>query len=153
MESKKKPSLPTLKKPEKLVVDANPIVSALLGGASRRIFFEADIQLFAVPEYILSEVNAHLPMLATKLKITEAYLEYALNLLPLSSYPSQTYRQTTSQARQMMRHRDPDDADVLALTLKLGIPLWTNDRDFEGTGVEQFTTARLLAMFFGKSRI
>ena len=152
MESKKKPSLPTSKKPEKLVVDANPIVSALLGGASRRIFFEADIQLFAVPEYILSEVNAHLPTLAAKLKITETYLEYGLSLLPLSAYPPQTYRQTISQARQLIQHRDPDDADVLALTLKLGIPLWTNDRDFEETGVEQFTTAHLLAMFFGKSR-
>ena len=152
MESKKKPSLPTSKKPEKLVVDANPIVSALLGGASRRIFFEADIQLFAVPEFILSEVNAHLPTLAAKLKITETYLEYGLSLLPLSAYPPQTYRQTISQARQLIQHRDPDDADVLALTLKLGIPLWTNDRDFEETGVEQFTTAHLLAMFFGKSR-
>ena len=144
--------MPTSKKPEKLVVDANPIVSALLGGASRRIFFEADIQLFAVPEYILSEVNAHLPTLAAKLKITETYLEYGLSLLPLSAYPPQTYRQTISQARELIQHRDPDDVDVLALTLKLGIPLWTNDRDFEGTGVEQFTTARLLAMFFGKSR-
>ena len=74
-------------------------------------------------------------------------------LLPLSAYPPQTYRQTISQARQLIQHRDPDDADVLALTLKLGIPLWTNDRDFEETGVEQFTTAHLLAMFFGKSRI
>jgi len=143
--------LPISKKPEKLVVDANPIVSALLGGASRRIFFEADIQLFAVPEFILSEVRAHLPKLSEKLESTETYLEYALSLLPLSSYPPQTYRQTISQARQLMRHRDPDDADVLALTLKLEIPLWTNDRDFEGTGVEQFTTARLLAMLFGKS--
>lgn len=144
--------MPTSKKPEKLVVDANPIVSALLGGASRRIFFEADIQLFAVPEYILSEVNTHLPTLAAKLKITDTYLEYGLSLLPLSAYPPQTYRQTISQARQLIQHRDPDDADVLALTLKLGIPLWTNDRDFEETGVEQFTTAHLLAMFFGKSR-
>lgn len=145
--------MPTSKKPEKLVVDANPIVSALLGGASRRIFFEAGIHLFAVPEFILSEVRAHIPTLAVKLEITETYLEYALTLLPLIAYPSQTYRQTISQARQLMQHRDPDDADTLALTLKLGIPLWTNDHDFEGTGVEQFTTARLLAMFFRKSRI
>ena len=143
--------MPISKKPEKLVVDANPIVSALLGGASRRIFFEADIQLFAVPEFILSEVRAHLPKLSEKLESTETYLEYAPSLLLLSSCPSQTYRQTIPQARQLMRHRDPNDPDVLAITLKLEIPLWTNDRDFEGTGVEQYTTARLLAMLFGKS--
>ena len=144
--------MPTSKKPEKLVVDANPILSALLGGASRRIFFETGIQLFAVPETILTEVNAHLPTLAVKLEVSKKYLEYGLSLLPLISYPPETYRQTLAQARRLIEHRDPNDVDPLALTLKLGIPLWTNDRDFEETEVEQFPTARLLAMFFGKSK-
>src|SRR5438445_8163074 len=27
---------------------------------------------------------------------------------------------------------------------RLGVPLWSNDRDFEETGVERFTTAQLL---------
>lgn len=35
--------------------------------------------------------------------------------------------------------------------LQLGVPLWSNDRDFEGTNVTQLTTARLLNMFFGPS--
>ena len=93
-----------------------------------------------------------LPTLAPKLEITETYLEYGPSLLPLRASPSQAYRQTIVQARNLMQHRDPDDADVLALTLNLGIPLWTNDHDFEGTGVEQFPTTRRLVMFFGKSR-
>ena len=33
----------------------------------------------------------------------------------------------------------------LALALHLKLPLWSNDRDFEGTGVERFTTAQLLS--------
>jgi hypothetical protein len=28
-------------------------------------------------------------------------------------------------------------------------PLWSNDRDFENTGVSQFTTGELLAVLFG----
>jgi predicted nucleic acid-binding protein len=40
--------------------------------------------------------------------------------------------------------RDPEDAHALALAWALGLPLWSNDRDFEGQAVERYTTARLL---------
>lgn len=34
-----------------------------------------------------------------------------------------------------------------ALILRLGAPMWTNDRDFEGIeGIETVTTAELLAL-------
>ena len=45
----------------------------------------------------------------------------------------------------------PSPPRLLALTLHLGLPLWSNDRDFEEAGIEYLTTARLLAMFFGTS--
>lgn len=93
--------MPTSSRPERLVVDANPILAALLGGMARRILFETAIREFAVPEVTMTEVRAFLPR--------------------------------------------------LALTLRLGLPLWSNDRDFGEAGIEYFTTARLLAMFFGTS--
>ena len=43
-----------------------------------------------------------------------------------------------------MAHRDPDDMDVLALTVKLQCPLWSNDNDFDEAGVTRYTTAQLL---------
>ncbi len=49
-------------------------------------------------------------------------------------------------AQSLIGERDPDDVDTLALSLALETPLWTNDRDFEGTGVTTFTTAALLAL-------
>lgn len=143
--------MPGLRKPEQLVVDANPILSALLGGKARRIFFEAGIQEFAVPEGMLNEVRAYLPQLALQLRVGAAFLEYALELLPLRQYPKTTYRGMITEARHQIGHRDPGDVDVLALTLQLGVPLWSNDRDFEGTNVTQLTTARLVNMFFGPS--
>ena len=85
--------MPTSKRPERLVVDANAILAELLGGNACRVFFETAI----------------------------------------------------------VEQRDPDDVEVLALTLRLGVPLWSNDRDFEGTSVELFTTAQLLRLFFGPS--
>jgi predicted nucleic acid-binding protein len=141
--------LPISRRPARLVVDANPIVAALLGGNARRVFFDAGVAEFAVPEPTIGEVGAHLPILAERLGADPRLLAYALDLLPLSVYPPRIYQASLPEARRRIGRRDPGDVDVLALTLSLGVPLWSNDRDFEGTGVEQFTTAQLLKAFFG----
>ena len=143
--------MPTSGPPSRLVVDANPILAALLGGQARRVFFETSVREFAVPEVVLSEVREHLPRLARKLGAMPAFLEYALDLLPLRRYPARAYRRTMVEARRRIGSRDPDDIDVLALALRLQVPLWSNDRDFEGTGVEQITTPDILKLFFGPS--
>lgn len=49
-----------------------------------------------------------------------------------------------ARARKRIGWRDPDDVELLALTLHFKIPLWSNDNDFEGCGVERYTTAELL---------
>jgi predicted nucleic acid-binding protein len=43
--------------------------------------------------------------------------------------------------------RDPDDWPVLACALLLNCPIWTEDRDFFGTGVATWTTA-LIELYF-----
>jgi predicted nucleic acid-binding protein len=143
--------LPTSRKPERLVVDANPILAALLGGMARRIFFETDIQEFAIPDVTITEVRGFLPRAALKIGVKRATLEFGLDLLPLRRYTARTYRQSIAEARRRIGKRDLKDVDVLALTLHLGLPLWSNDRDFEEAGIECLTTARLLALFFGTS--
>jgi predicted nucleic acid-binding protein len=115
------------------------------------MFFETDIQEFAVPEVTITEVRRYLPQAALKIGVEAAILEFALDLLPLTAYSARTYRQSIADARRRIGKRDPKDVDVLALTLHLGLPLWSNDRDFEQAGIEYLTTARLLAMFFGPS--
>jgi predicted nucleic acid-binding protein len=49
-----------------------------------------------------------------------------------------------AEARRLIEWRDPDDVEILALTLQLKVPLWSNDNDFEGCGIERLTTAELL---------
>jgi predicted nucleic acid-binding protein len=51
-----------------------------------------------------------------------------------------------------MRARDPDDVHVLALSLHLELPVWTNDDNFEDSGVEWHTTAELLELIGIRSR-
>ena len=141
--------MPASGPPSRLVVDANPILAALLGGQARRVFFETSVREFAVPEIVLSEVREHVPRLARKLGTMPMFLEYALDLLPLRRYSARAYSSSMAEARRRIGGRDPDDIDVLALALRLQSPLWSNDRDFEGTGVEQMTTPDLLKLFFG----
>lgn len=143
--------MPTSRRPDRLVVDANPILAALLGGQARRVFFEAPIRELAVPETVVSEVREHLPRLALKLGSAPAFLEYALNLLPLRQYPARAYRASLAEARSRIGKRDPDDVDALALALHLDVPVWSNDRDFEGAGIEWLTTTEVLRLFFGPS--
>ena len=45
--------------------------------------------------------------------------------------------------------RDPDDWPVLACSLLLNCPVWTEDKDFFGTGVATWTTA-LVELYFNE---
>lgn len=76
----------TSRKPEKLVVDANPILSALLGGKAKQPFFDTSFSKFAVTETVLSEVCYYLPNVAQKLEVNLAFVRFALDLLPLTVY-------------------------------------------------------------------
>lgn len=103
----------SLKPPDRLAVDANPILSSLLGGQARRVFFESAIREFAVPERVITEVQRYVPRLAQKLGVKQAFLEYALNLLPLRIYSARRYARTITEARRHIERRDPTDVDVL----------------------------------------
>lgn len=96
--------MPILKKPEKLVVDANPILSALLGGKAKRLFFEADITEFAVAGSVLEEVQAYVPKMAQKLGVGHEFLFYALGLLPLTVCAPKMYRRFLQKAKMQIAH-------------------------------------------------
>jgi hypothetical protein len=108
----KRRSLASLRPPDRLAVDANPIFSALLGGQPRRVFFESAISEFTVPERVIIEVQRYVPRVARKPGVEQALLECALNLLPLRIYPARRYARAVREARR---------------------PLWSNDCDFEDT--------------------
>src|SRR5271165_4951460 len=46
-------------------------------------------------------------------------------------------------ARARVLPRDPDDWPVAAVALLLGIPIWTEDQDFFGSGIATWTTDRV----------
>jgi len=104
---------------------------------------------FATTRFTIEEVKEYIPELARKPKvretgITEGDLYVALVVTPLQIYERDFYQDKLEEARRRIAHRDPDDMDLLALALKLKAPIWSNDEDFEVSGVECFTTAQLL---------
>lgn len=133
-----------MKPPDRLIVDANPIISALLGGAALRAFWSPSLKELATTAFTMGEVLSYLPHLARKISVAEEMLRFTLELLPLTVHGKEVYQNQMAEARRRIGKRDPNDVDLLALVLALGYPLWSNDRDFEGTGVALFTTASLL---------
>ncbi len=140
-----------LNRSDRLVVDANPILSALIGGKARDLFLSPHIGELVTTRHTLGEVEKYIPELARKPRVAaagvgQADLWAALVVIPLTVYQREHYQKTLPEAKRRMAHRDPADADILALALMLDAPIWTNDADFEGAGVQCFTTAELLSV-------
>ncbi|MGA3323065.1 MAG: PIN domain-containing protein [Terriglobia bacterium] len=68
----------------------------------------------------------------------------AVGALPLTIVDRADYAAAIPEAMERFGQRDPDDAELLALALTLDVPLWSNDKDFDRTGVTRFTTNALL---------
>ena len=128
----------------KLVIDANPIISALLGGTALKAILSPKIKELAVTEKIMGEIRKYIPFIAEKVKKPAYWIDLHLSLLPLTIYPQKFYVERIEEAKLLIGKRDPKDIDILALGLKLGYPIWTNDKDFEEIDVKIYATARLL---------
>jgi len=123
----------------------------LIGGAALRVFQACPERVgeLATTEHTVREVIEYIPELARKPKvrearITEADLYFALVVAPLTIYTREFYEEKLEAAYKRIGERDPDDVDLLALALKLGAPVWTNDQHFREAKVKWWTTARLL---------
>jgi predicted nucleic acid-binding protein len=60
------------------------------------------------------------------------------------------YEDFEKPARERVLLRDSDDWPVVAVALLLDIPVWTEDRDFFGSGIATWTTDRV-ELFLGES--
>lgn len=126
-----------------VVTDANVLLSAVVGKAALRVFTEHGVTVH-VTEFNASEVEGYLPRLSIKFGLPEHLVQLQWQLLPVVLHPEPFYAERLPAALEALRERDPEDAHPLALAWALGLPLWSNDRDFEGQEVERYTTAELL---------
>lgn len=136
----------------KLAADANVLLSALIGGQSKRILYHPAVEEVFTTDATLAEVQEYAALLARKRRLPLDVVLLAAATLPVSIVPRSEYRPQLTEARQRIGRRDPDDVELLALALHFSIPVWSNDNDFETAGVSWYTTAALLAKLDSKRR-
>ncbi len=120
------------------------LISAAVGGAASRVFDVRPALRIVTTKATLAEAKEHLPVLIQYYGADAWRVTRVLRNLPLKVYGPRGYVAHVPTARALLGKRDPDDMPLLALALRLGVPIWSNDRDFEGLGVTVYPTAVLL---------
>lgn len=129
----------------KIAGDANVLLSAVIGGRARLVLTHPEIEELVTTEATFAEVREYALLLGRKKKLAPDTILLTVAALPVSIISSEVYEDKMAEARKLIGGRDPDDIGILALTLFMKIPLWSNDNDFEGCGIERFTTAEILS--------
>lgn len=116
-----------------IVVDANIIISALLGGSPREILFDHRFR-FLTTEYTIDEVKKYVPVISEKANTDEEYIVKTLDLIPLDVKKKNFYDGSTDEAFGLIGEIDKKDVEILALALETDNYLWSEDKDFEEAG-------------------
>lgn len=136
-----------------IVLDANILIRYVLGERVPALLAaHATTVDFLAPDLAFDEARHHLPAIlrshgddgragAAALRALDAV---ATTVTPV---PSSSYGPLRAAALARIGQRDPHDWQVLACALLLNCPIWTEDRDFFGTGVATWTTA-LVELYF-----
>jgi predicted nucleic acid-binding protein len=127
-----------------VAADSNVLLSAVVGHAARRVFERVPRLLVVTTEANLAEVQEYLPFMSDAYGLDLLEVQEAQAALPVRIYNAAWYRSRIPEAKRYLQDRDPDDVALAALALKLQIPIWSNDRDFEGMPIEIYPTAKLL---------
>jgi predicted nucleic acid-binding protein len=119
-------------------------------GQATRVLRHEAIEEFLTTQTTIAEVQEYAGELARKRRLDVHLVLLAAAILPVTTVPRAVYASSISEARRRIGPRDPDDVELLALAIQLKIPVWSNDRDFENTGIIWYTTASLLAYLQSK---
>ncbi|MBX9716659.1 MAG: nucleotide-binding protein [Burkholderiaceae bacterium] len=138
--------------PRTIVLDANVLMRAVLGRRVDRLLERFASQVtFLAPEVAFDDVHEHLASVLTKrgeLNALQPALEKLTKLrLAVRAVEPAEYEAMKPAALVRIGPRDPDDWPIMACALALNCPIWTEDRDFFGTGVATWTTA-LVELYF-----
>ena len=95
-------------------------------------------------EAVAEEISEHLPEIAAKRRLDLNLLLAAFRVLPIEWQPADAYQAQQEQALRRIAARDPDDWPTVALALSLALPIWSQDKDLQASGLQVYTTGELL---------
>lgn len=136
-----------------IVLDANILLRFVLGErVSTLLAAHAAVGTFLAPDTAFEEARRHLPTILRARGddgTAEAAALAELDALAdvVTPVTASTYEPMRTAALARIGRRDLHDWPVLACALALDCPIWTEDRDFFGTGVATWTTA-LVELYF-----
>ncbi len=133
----------------KLVVDTNILISFFWGGSFTKHLLENTSFKFFSPELALEELKKYSKLIIKKTNITKKEFNNRLTKLKsiVNFIPKDEFNEFSDIAQQILQ--DKDDADFLALALKLKIPIWSNDSLLKDQKkVKVLTTEDLIDLLF-----
>lgn len=130
----------------RVVLDANILIRAVLGARIRDLLvhYGRDVEFFT-PELAFAEAERHLPTIAAKRHVSAQPLLVSLGLLRgvVEAVPVEVTAPVRDAAMERIGSRDPMDWPIVAAALALDCPIWTEDKDFFGSGMATWTTGRI----------
>ena len=129
----------------RLVADANFLLAAVLGGRAKVIGQHPEIEELLTTARAFSEVQEYTVILARKKRLSLDTLLLAMAALPVAIVEEAVYASARPRAQKLIGQRDPDDVDVLALVLHLGLPLCrmiTTSRKRGSSGTRRLNCSR-----------
>jgi len=136
-----------------LVLDANILIRAVLGRRVRGILKKYyETAKFDSPETCFEEAAEHLPVIVGDAGAGEAPILEVLDGIRdfVESVDQSLYGRFEILGRRRVSSRDPDDWQVAAAALALQCPIWTEDKDFFGSGIATWTTDRVELFLSGE---
>jgi predicted nucleic acid-binding protein len=131
------------------VVDTNVLFTFFWEDSlTKKLLVKQELELFS-PEFALEEINGHSDEILQKTGISPAqFKELRRELAILVEFiPMEEYSEFLEEASVIP---DKDDIDFLALALKLGCPIWSNDPHLDQGLTEVFTTRDVIKLLFSK---
>jgi predicted nucleic acid-binding protein len=130
--------------PDVVIADANVLLAALIRGRARRILIHPHGPRVPATEAVRQEVMEYAPILARKRGLEFGDVQAAVAAMPVEWQGADDYSRFREQALERIGHRDPDDWPTVALALALDLPVWSQDKDLEDSGLRVYTTGQLL---------
>ena len=129
-----------------IVLDANILIRAVLGRRVRALLeaYEDSI-VFYTPDVCFDDAREYLPRVLSGRGDDPETGMTVLDQIGLIVQPvdEALYRDFGQLARERVAARDAEDWPVVAVALMLSVPVWTEDRDFFGSGIATWTTDRV----------
>lgn len=115
-----------------VVIDTNLIFSALVSNASniREVLFESNTT-FCAPNFLIAEIFTHKDKLLKYTKLTESefYLYFNGIIEQIKFIPTDFISiESRQKAYDLCKDVDLKDIPFIALSIELGIPIWTGDK-------------------------